>query len=252
MQSSYNVIKNHYVVTEGKKEICTKAPLVIDDFEAEQEGKIENTIENTKEALVSFKNIARDIVENAHIESNKIIVEATERAKEIEVEAFNNASSKGYDDGYNIGYKEGMEKAVAEGEAIIKNANEVLANAKLEYKNYIEEKEIHIRELIYQMTSSVLKREVEDAEAINEIIFDALLEEKNEEYFIIKCNSNHLSSLKGEVENMKNKLAFTGDIFVIEDNSLDNGAATIEKDSGKILVDMGYVCEKLKEIIFER
>ncbi|ARC85304.1 putative flagellar assembly protein FliH [Clostridium argentinense CDC 2741] len=252
MQSSYNVIKNHYVVTEGKKEICTKAPLVIDDFEAEQEEKIENTIENTKEALVSFKNIARDIVENAHIESNKIIVEATERAKEIEVEAFNNASSKGYDDGYNIGYKEGMEKAVAEGEAIIKNANKVLVNAKLEYKNYIEEKEIHIRELIYQMTSSVLKREVEDSEAINEIIFDALLEEKNEEYFIIKCNSNHLSSLKGEVENMKNKLAFTGDIFVIEDNSLDNGAATIEKGSGKILVDMGYVCEKLKEIIFER
>lgn len=247
MQSSYNVIKNHYVVTEGKKEICTKAPLVIDDFEAEQEEKIENTIENTKEALVSFKNIARDIVENAHIESNKIIVEATERAKEIEVEAFNNASSKGYDDGYNIGYKEGMEKAVAEGEAIIKNANKVLVNAKLEYKNYIEEKEIHIRELIYQMTSSVLKREVEDSEAINEIIFDALLEEKNEEYFIIKCNSNHLSSLKGEVENMKNKLAFTGDIFVIEDNSLDNGAATIEKGSGKILVDMGMSVKNLRK-----
>jgi len=79
MQSSYNVIKNHYVVTEGKKEICTKAPLVIDDFEAEEEEKIENT----GEALVSFENIARDIVENAHIESNKIIVEATERAKEI-------------------------------------------------------------------------------------------------------------------------------------------------------------------------
>lgn len=250
MQSSYNVIKNHYVVTEGKKEICTKAPSVIDSFEAEEEE--EERIENTEEALVSFKNMAQNIIENAQIQSNKIVVEATERAKEIEIEAFNNASSKGYDEGYNLGYKEGMEKAAAEGEAIIKNANGILANAKLEYKNYIEEKEIHIRELIYQMTSSVLKREVEDSEAINEIIFNALLEEKNEEYFIIKCNSNHLSSLKGEVENMKNKLAFTGDIFVIEDNNLDNGAATIEKDSGKILVDMDYVCEKLKEIIFER
>ncbi|GAA0121401.1 MULTISPECIES: hypothetical protein [Clostridium] len=248
MQSSYKVIKNHYVITEGKKEICTKSPIVMDEDIPKEKEKIQNT----EETLVSFENIAQNIIENAQNKSNKIIIEATEKAKEIESDAFNSGSSKGYDEGYNLGYKEGMKKAEEEGEAIIKNATEVLVSAKLEYKNYIEEKEVHIRELIYNIASSVLKREVENSEAINEIIFDALLEEKNENYFIIKCNSNHLSSLKDEVENMKNKLAFTGDIFIIEDNSLENGTAIIEKDSGKILVDMSYVCEKLKEIIFER
>ena len=46
----------------------------------------------------------------------------------------------------------------------------------------------------------------------------------------------------------KDKLAFQGDIFVIEDNFLDDGNAVIEKESGKSIVSIAYGIEKIVEI----
>ena len=57
--------------------------------------------------------------------------------------------------------------------------------------------------------------------------------------------------IKDQVENWKAKLAFQGDIFVIEDNFLDDGTAVIEKETGKSIVSIAYGIEKIIEVLQE-
>ena len=53
------------------------------------------------------------------------------------------------------------------------------------------------------------------------------------------------------IENWKSKIAFQGDIFVIEDNFLEDGTAVIEKETGKSIVSISYGIEKIKELFKE-
>lgn len=259
MQSSCKVIKNNYVITNGKEEICTIIPAIdIEENEDENKDQLEakEPLIEPKIDLSRFQKMAEHILENSRQQSAKIIVDATKKAKTMEVEAFEKGHKEGYEKGYaeglDKGYEDGFTKAKEEGQSIIDNANEILKNSKIEYKRYIEEKEVHIREVILKTVSSILNIEFEDKDSMNNIIFEALENEKNESYFIIKCNSTYKESIKDNIDNMKNKLAFNGDIFVIEDNSLKNGECTIEKEDGKISINKEFILEKLKELIFER
>ncbi|GAA0115856.1 FliH/SctL family protein [Clostridium senegalense] len=253
MQSSYNIIKNKDVITEGKKEISAINFKLIDkEKENIKENKETINIVNNDELLKSMENMADSIIKNAQIKSDKILVKASEDAKEIETNAFEKGSLEGYNNGFEKGYNDGMEKSLNEGALIIESANEVLANAKKEYKKYVEEKEEHFRKLVLTSVNEVLKKELSNAEALNNIVYDILSKEKNENYFIIRCNCKYKNSLEDEKLNMINRLAFNGDIFIVEDNSLEDGVAIIEKENGKVETGIDYIMSKLKELIMER
>lgn len=251
MQSSYNIIKNKNVITEGKQEISTKGYEIIEKEEIEEQLPIQSTVDN-EELFKSMENMAESIIGNAQIKSEKILVEALEKSKKLEKDAFDKGSVEGYKDGFEKGYNEGLEKASIEGEGIINNAMKVLENAKKEYKNYIKEKEDHFRELIILAIEEVLKEEIKNKEVLNNVVYDVLSKEKNENYFIIRCNSTHKEALENEKPNIINKLAFNGDIFIVEDDSLEDGRAVIEKENGKVEIEFKYIMDKLQELIMER
>ncbi|MGG7163938.1 DivIVA domain-containing protein [Clostridium ihumii] len=251
MQSSYNVIKNDYVMSEGKQEISTKVKIDLEDIE-----ETSNSEENQNDMLLSFQNMADDIIKNAKVKSNMILVEATENAKNLEeqakVEGYEKGYNEGYEKGYSVGYNEGYEKSKADGQAIIDNALNVLEDAKKEYIKYVEEKEIDFRNLIINCIKETLKREVKDEDALNNMIYDVMEKEKNEDYFTIRCNKNYKESLESEKQNMASKLAFQGDIFIVEDNSLEDGSAIIEKKNGTSYISIDNIIKKLSELIMER
>ncbi|EQB87768.1 flagellar assembly protein FliH [Clostridium punense] len=247
MQSSYKVIKKNYAISEGNTEIKT-------DFVIPKEILSNEDSDNTE--LNSFEKIGAGIIENAQRESKKIIYNAYESAKIIENDAKEMGFKVGYDEGQDIGYQEGYDKGFNEGKIkgneIVENANFMLFQAKEEYNKFLKEKDLQFRNLVITTVETILKREVNYPEALNELIFETLEEEKRERTFIIKCNSNHYPAIEGEILNFKNKLAFRGEIFVIEDPMLDDGTVIIEKDRGNTTLSIEYSIEKLKEILMEQ
>lgn len=251
MQSSYKVIKKSNAINEGNAEIKAEyiAPKGIETKPVLDTNKSQNN------EFESIEKIAAGIIGNAQRESKSVLYKAYETAKVIENDAKEQGFNQGYDEGKTIGYSEGYEEGFnqgkAQGDEIIQNANYLLFQAKEEYNKFLKEKEEHFRHLIITTTEAILKREVKDPDALNDLILDTLEEEKHEKAFVIKCNTNHYSAIEGEILNFKNKLGFRGDIFVLEDNLLEDGTIIIEKDSGNTTLSIEYSLEKVKEILME-
>ncbi len=145
-----------------------------------------------------------------------------------------------------------LDRAMEEAETVRAEADSILTTAKDEYNEYLIEKEKHIKDLIVNIAESILKKEVKEEDALNEMIFNTLKAERNIKLYIIKINNSHFDMIKSQVENLKSKLAFQGDIFVIEDNFLDDGTAVIEKETGKSIVSIEYGIEKIIEVFTGR
>jgi flagellar assembly protein FliH len=251
MQSLYKVIKNNSVVKDGSKEIVTK-------FNKDREAKQKEISETNAEMFIdSYENLAKTLIENSRKKSDEILSSAYEEADKASKEAFRKGyeegMEKGYSEGFNKAYKEAYEdninKALAEAESIKNNADNVLNAAISGKEKYIKDKELEIKALIINCVESILKREVRDAEGLNNIIFGALSQVKNTVALIIKSKKIHCEEFKKQVDIWKEQLPFNGDIFFIPDDSIEEGSAIIERDNGKTLVSIDIAMEKLREII---
>jgi flagellar assembly protein FliH len=255
MQSSYKVIKNTSVSQDGLKEIVT-------DFEKREE--IQQKMQqkewaetNARMFIDSYENLAKAVLENARNQSDDLLSKAFSEAEKLEKEAYEKGYSegnqRGCDDGFNKAYEEGykknLEKALEEGEIIKNNADNILRSAMEEKERYLKEKQEEIKSLIINCVECVLKREVRDKDALNDVIFDALSKVKNTKTFIIKSNEMYCEELKNKVELWKEQLPFRGDIFIIPDNDVEDGKAIIERENGKIVLSVDMAMEKIKDIV---
>lgn len=245
MQLSFNVIKNSRVTTHGDSEINTQLSetSVILTNEENEASNIAN--------MESYQNIASNILDNARLEGRKIISKAYVDAEDTKVKAYKEGLEKGSKEGYDNAYNEAIGAAMEEATSVRAKADFILTKAKSEYNAYLIEKENHIKALIVNIAESILKKEVTQADALNEMIFNTLKDERNIKLYIIKINNSHFEMVKSQVENFKAKLAFQGDIFVIEDNFLDDETAVIEKETGKSILSIEYGIEKIVELMRE-
>lgn len=253
MQSSYRIIKNTSVDEDGLKKIVT-------EFETKEAVEQKNLAEtNAKTFIDSYENLAKTMLENARKQSDDLLSKAFTEAERLQKEAYekgyNEGMQKGYDDGFNKsyedGYKKNLEKAQAEGQLIKDNADNILRTCKEEKEIYLKEKEQEIRNLIVNCVEAVLKREVKDEAALNDVIFQALSTVKNTKTFIIKSNEIYCGELKNKVELWKEQLPFRGDIFIIPDKDVEIGKAIIERENGKVVVDVNIAMDKIKEIVLK-
>lgn len=251
MQLSYNVIKNNSVKKLGSKEIVTNSDIqyVCADLE-----------DNAKQHIESYENLAKNMIENARKQSEAILQKAYEEAKkiqndasaaarELQQRAYDNGYNEGKQDGFNKAYSETIESAKAESQNIVNNAEELLKSAKVEYENYVQSKFHELNDLIVTIAEKVLKRRFEDKEAIGNMIYEALEISKGSRNFIIRCNERYVDELKCQIFSWKEQLGFTGDIFVIKDDSLELGNALIDKGNGKIEVGIKFALRRIREIL---
>jgi len=242
---SFNVIKNSRIIEQGEKEICTQFNEVLKVVNRDEHYSIKNA------DMESYENIASNMLENARLESEKIISKAVVDAAQAKIQAFKEGVAQGSKEGYDNAYNEALRGAMDEAEIVRTKANSILMAAKSEYDDYLIEKEKHIKALIVNIAESILKKEVREVDALNEMIFNTLKAERNVKLYIIKSNNTHFDMIKSQIENWKSKFAFQGDIFVIEDNFLDDGTAVIEKETGKSILSISYGIEKIIEILRE-
>jgi flagellar assembly protein FliH len=251
MQSFYNVIKNNSVKDSGSRKICTSDEIAVTKVDKEAE---------FKDNIESYESLAKTIMENARKQSEQIKLKAYEevktlqedaliRAEQIKKDAYNKAYEKGYEEGYNKAYSETMRKTQIKSEAIIAAAEKVLTDAKVQYEQYMENKSKHISELILTIAETVLKKEVVDKSSINAMIYETIEASKNSRNFIIRCNGVYVEELKVQASNWKEQLGFLGDIFIIKDDSVEQGNAIIDKGNGKVIVGIDYALQRIKDIL---
>lgn len=251
MQSSCNVIKNSSVIKDGNKPIVTEFQRL---SEAQQKELNET---NAKIFIDSYENLAKTMIENARKQRDEILstayLEAEKISKEAYEKAYQEGSQNGYNDGfskaYEEGYKNNLDRALQEAEVIKNNADNILKASIEEKERYFKEKENEIKELIINSVEIILKREVRDADGLNSIIFDALSKVKNTKTFIIKSNQIYCEEFKSQINLWKEQLPFKGDIFIIADESIEEGSAVIERDNGKVVVGVDIALEKVREIL---
>jgi len=254
MQSSYNVIKSNRVVEDGAAVIDTfyEMNFYNDSKQKNNTMTIDNNGKDNKKIIDNAIKEANTIKMNAVSQASKIKKEAYQRGYE---EGYNNGKSIGYDEGkklgYTEGYKEAIEKAEREAESIIENANNILIQAKYKYEEYFKDKENDIKKLVIGISKEILKRELQQKDGLNSLIFETIKTIKDSENLIIRCNELHYCDIKSKLREWKNSINFKGEIFVLEDSLLSHSEAVIQKENGLLKVDLEYGLEKIKEILME-
>lgn len=250
MQSSYKIIKSSSVVSDGCKEIVT-------EFEDKSKSQQTKLAEDSAKAVIdSYDNLAKTMVENARKQRDDIFSTAYNQADEIKKDAYqkgyDEGQKKGYDDGYNKAYEEGykknVDKALKEAEDIKNNASNVLKSAVEQKDSYLKQKETIIRNIIMDCIENVLKQEVKDKDSLDNVVFEALSQVKNTKVFIIKAKKLYCDEFKNKIDLWKEQIPFKGDIFIIPDESMEDGTVVIERDNGRTTFGVDIALEKIKEL----
>ncbi|KEH96953.1 fliH protein [Clostridium massiliodielmoense] len=266
MPSLFNVIKNTSVNSTGSKEINTEYSVRVHKSKnrdvAQDQKQKELGEKNAKDFIKSYEVLARTMLEKARNESEEIVSGAYAKAKSIEEDAYTKGFEIGKEDGYSDGYSKGKleadeyyanikDKANEEIAVLNKNAKDMLINAKDELTNYIKANEHNIQELIVHIVKKVMLKEIENSDAITNMIMDALETAKDSKNIIIKTKSTYIDDIKEKIELWKAQAVFNGKVFVIIDDNLEDGKAVIEKENGKIVVDVMGTLDKIQEIVNE-
>lgn len=151
MQSSFKVIKEPSVISQGSKAIVTEyIPIqyyeAVQKLESQQEDG--DAMEHIQPSMKQYEEMAATLLENGRRQSEAIVQEAMVKAELIQKEAYEMAYNKGYEEGQQKGYSDAYEQnlpnAQQEAELLIENAERVLQEAKDEYEVYLSEKKEEI------------------------------------------------------------------------------------------------------------
>lgn len=247
MQSSYNVIKSDYLYSGEQVKVNTS-------YEVRTEQFFSSENEQGEALNEGFKNISERLLKHAKDEKEKIIREAYEKAVTIEKETYEKAYEQGINNGYEDGYKEAydknIEKALNEANEIKTEAIKILHNAKREYEIYLDKRKDEILDLSYSIAKKILEDEFTKDYGLNSLVEKVLKESKDNKSFIVRVNNIHKSSLEEKIESWKMELSLRAEIFILEDNFLEEGNVVIELETGKIEVGIEKALESIRKEIF--
>lgn len=248
MQSSFNLIKGKNASVKGDKSIDTHYVEVKSEESFNQESSESNM-------LKSYELLGSNIIKKARNDAERIIIESTKKAKDIEKDAYEKGYQQGIANGYEDGSKEGYSKAIEEGQReigqLIDKANLILSSIEKQYEDYKVNKKEEIINLALEMAKVISAKEFEKSDSLLNLIEPIMEEAKGEENVIIRCNSNYIDSIKEKVVFWKNAYAIKGEIFILEDPIMELGKAIVEKNTGKTTVAVDIALERIEAILKE-
>lgn len=250
-----NIIKAENVKIVGKKLINSSQndsnSEEIEKVSFELEEKIINIEEEIRLKLEDAEKKYEEIINNARIEGEKLILESQEQVSSIEKKAYEEGHKQGlkngYEDGYKEVYEEYIEKAKKDANDIICNANAILFDANNMVVNYMKENKSNILNMSVSIAEQVLREKFKDVDSMNSLITSVIEEYELKENFVIKVNPLYKESLDKQILELKENYKLNGDVFVLEDESLNEGNAIIDNTKGSLIIGIDSVVEKVKE-----
>ena len=98
---------------------------------------------------------------------------------------------------------------------------------------------------------SILKKELENNEALDKLLFSILSEEKQCKLILIRVGSEYSAHITEVIEDFKSSIGLKADITILEDKNLVDGKMIVERDNGKTTFTIDNSIEKLKEVLME-
>lgn len=253
--SSYNnkIIKSDYVNVKGTVSLNyfnvenESNNSISEDIDINYEEKLEEINQMLKEAREKYD----EILNQANIEREKILEECKQEVAEIEKnayqEGYEQGSKNGYEDGYKEAYEENIEKAKKESEEIIEKSNKIMLEANKNIASYMKANKKNILAIGVSIAEKVLRKKFEDEESMDSLILDVIKEYELKENFVIRVNSIYKDSLEKQILKLRESNLITKDVFVVCDDYIEKGNASIESVNGKLVVGIDDVLNKVKE-----
>lgn len=248
MQSSFRIIKDGSVLKNGTKEIDT-------DFKQPVKAKNGNE-EVAKNYIDSYENLAKGILEKARVQGETVLSEAYDQARQIEEQATQSGYKKGYEAGHKEAYESTIESAKQEAKTIVDEANvikeeasNILSSAKDQYEKYLELKKEEIIQIVCDISEKLLMKKIQESNCINDIAKELLSNVKNEKNIILKCNSTYKEEIEKNIPIWKQELPIQGEVFLLCNSTMELGIVEIEKENGKIVINIMKGIEKVKEVL---
>lgn len=253
MQLSSNIIK----------EVNNKP--IITNYEITKREKVDVINEkNSRDHMDSYEEIARSILEDARAKREQLLSNAYSECISLQEETVKKGFKTGYDEGFKKAYdeeivnareeanriiKEAECKAIENSQRLIENANDIIKQANEFYFNYLENKQLEIKETIQNFASEVLQNKVEESDCLNTLVIDLLKKVKDLKTIIVRANPIYENSIMEAIEKAKGENFIRGEIIFLKDNQLEKGTVVIETENGKIESSVELAIEKLKEIL---
>ncbi|WP_143314736.1 flagellar biosynthesis protein [Clostridium sp. HBUAS56017] len=252
MQSSYNLVKKEHVLSGESRVISTEYESKNTEKGSQEDHHAEWKAEKQR-YISSYENIARNIVQEARRNGEKIRLEAIEEAEALEREAYEKGYKQGTENGYEDGKREALEsiipQAEKEAEEIKEKARNILLGATNDYNSYVNSKKNDIIKLSLTIAEKILRREVLVDGGINSMIEEAFEKSKGEASVIIRCNEVHEEEVREKIEFWKTTYSISEEIFLMISDEIEPGNAIIQKNTGKIEVGIDFGLESIKKAI---
>ena len=221
------------------------------EIENELEEKIRVANKEADEILQKAKFEYDEIVKVANSERESIINASNENAKSIEKEAYekgyDEGRTNGYEDGYKEAYDDNIEKAREESKKIVDEAEDILKNAHNSVISYMKSNKTNIINMILTISEKVLREKFKDSSSINSLVNSTIEEYELKNNFVIRVNPLYKESILTEINILKNTKKIESEVFVLEDNNIDEGNVQIDTENGKIILGIDSILQKIKE-----
>ena len=213
--------------------------------------KIFQEQEELEKKVLEAKEEYKRVIEETELKKQEILNEANENSKVIEKKAYElgyeQGLKNGYEDGYKESYEQNIEKALKESEEIKQEGYNTLLNIKNEAKSYIKENKESIINISISIAEQVLREKFKDVTLMETMLNNIIAEYDLKKDLVIKVNPLYKEELQKNIDEEISKNNLSQKIFIIPDLGVEEGNAVIETESGKLIVGIDSVLDKVKE-----
>ena len=213
--------------------------------------KIFQEQEELEKKVLEAKEEYKRVIEETELKKQEILNEANENSKVIEKKAYElgyeQGLKNGYEDGYKESYEQNIEKALKESEEIKQEGYNTLLNIKNEAKSYIKENKESIINISISIAEQVLREKFKDVKLMEAMLNNIIAEYDLKNDLVIKVNPLYKEELQKNIDEEISKNNLSQKIFIIPDLGVEEGNAVIETESGKLIVGIDSVLDKVKE-----
>lgn len=182
-------------------------------------------------------------------QARKRISEEEENSKQRLEQAFADAKKAGWKEGY----EEGKEEGRTAWEQAVEEARDVISSAKEEYHYYLEKAEPVILDLALAAANRIIYKSLEDEDGTwLEIVKNAVKEVKDHEEVAVYVPASRLEETKQQRQEMENLLAYSQELMIFPDSSLNENDCIIETPYGKVDASLDSQLQELKEQLEEK
>lgn len=216
---------------------------------------IEDAKKKTDAIVKAAERKAVEIIESAHMEYEKQLSNAYEKAKSI----FEENKEKGYAEGFKLGEEKGYSEGYEKGYLESKKESQNLISEALEIKNsyismrdkLLKETEKDLIELVVTIYEKVLYQKVEEDEKyIISLILSGIEELEIKEKLTIIVSKYDYEILKEHEQIILAKASLIDSIDIRLNSDMEKGDCILETSKGNIDVSLNNQISEIKELLY--